>query len=118
MTSPALQTTPAGLRELAQRCTELASQVAPSLPEVTASAWQATGAATTTVNTGAGKTALSMRGRMTARANKLSSAANQYEAMDHDAAGALAAVPQRPEPPALPTKTGADGGAGGLGIPR
>ncbi|MCV7386145.1 hypothetical protein H7K14_20240 [Mycolicibacter longobardus] len=116
MTSPVLQVTPAGLRELAQRCHALAVQVSPTLSPVTASEWQASGAAVSTVNASGAKAAAAIRGRMTASASKLTTAAREYEAMDHDGAAALAAV--RPSFTPLVARSSTDGGAGGLGIPR
>ena len=53
MTSPVLRVTPVSLRELAQRCAVLSGQVAQALPAASASAWQASGAAASSVNTGA-----------------------------------------------------------------
>lgn len=136
MTAPVpLRVTPAGLRAAAQRCSALAATVAPVLPRVAAAAWQSTGSATSTVNAGVSKTAASLRGRMTASANKLTKAAGDYENQDHHGAADLTAagsnIPagsgadggaggmtgaQRPGP--IPTGSGGDGGAGGLGIPR
>jgi hypothetical protein len=122
MTSPApLQVTPASLRELAQRCQALAARVAPMLPAVTASGWQASAAAASTANTGGAKTAAAMQGRMTAASNKLTTAAHDYEAMDNDGAAALAAVSRRAAgfTPLAPRGSGADGGAAaGFGLPR
>ncbi|WP_082977582.1 type VII secretion target [Mycolicibacter heraklionensis] len=119
MTAPVLQVTPASLRKLAQRCQGLSGQVAPPVPAVSTPAWQVSGAAVSSINTGASKAATAMRERMTASSAKLATAAREYEAMDNDGASALAAVAQggagtRRSGP----HSGADGGAGGLSIPR
>ncbi|MGV0750437.1 type VII secretion target [Mycolicibacter heraklionensis] len=119
MTSPVLRVTPVSLRELAERCTSLSDQVAPALPAAAAPTWQATGTAASNVNTGASTAATTMRGRMTASSRKLTTAAHDYEAMDNAGAATLAAVPQHGAgliP--LVARSGADGGAGGLGTPR
>ncbi len=122
MTSPApLQVTPAGLRELAQRCEDLAAQVAPILPAVSAPGWQASAAAVSTANAGGGKAAAAMRARMMSSARALYTAAHDYEAMDHDSATALAGVPPGGAgfTPLVPRGSGADGGAAsGIGTPR
>ncbi|MEB3033870.1 type VII secretion target [[Mycobacterium] nativiensis] len=119
MTSPALRVTPGDLHELAQRCRALAAGIAPTLPAVSASAWQASGAAASSVNAGGSNAAAAMRGRITANAGKLTTAAHEYEAMDNDGAAALAAVPQGgPGITPLVPRLGADGGAGGFGVPR
>ncbi|WP_082134157.1 type VII secretion target [Mycolicibacter heraklionensis] len=118
MTSPVLRVTPVSLRDLAQRCAALSGQVAPALPAASASAWQSSGAATSCVNTGASSVGTASRSRMTASSNKLSIAAQQYETMDHNGAATLAAVPQHAGglPTLVPRNSGADGGAGTLGI--
>lgn len=119
MTSPVVQVTPVSLRTLAQLCEALASQVAPHLPTASSSAWQASGTAASTVNAETGKAAAAMRLRMTASARKLTTAAQQYEAMDHNNTAALAAVPTGGAGfiPLAPG-TGTDGGSGGLEISR
>lgn len=120
MTSPVLRVTPAGLRELAQRCGALAAGVAPTLPSVRASVWQASAAAAGTVNADGSKAAVAMRGRMTANAGKLTTAAHEYESTDNDGAAALATVPQGGAgiTPLVPRGSGVDGGsAGGFGTP-
>ncbi|MGV0748266.1 hypothetical protein [Mycolicibacter minnesotensis] len=119
MTAPVLQVTPTSLRELAQRCQGLSGQVAPPVPAVSAPAWQVSGAAVSSVNAGASKAAAAIRGRMVASSAKLATAAREYEAMDNDGASALAAVAQgkNGHAPSVPC-SGADGGAGGLSIPR
>ncbi|UVO11641.1 type VII secretion target [Mycobacterium sp. SVM_VP21] len=118
MTSPVLRVTPVSLRELAQRCAALSGQVAQALPAASASAWQASGAATSSVNTGASSAGTVSRSRMSANSSKLSIAAREYEAMDHNGAAALAAVPQHAGglPSLTPRSSGVDGGAGKLGI--
>lgn len=110
MTSPTpLQVTPGGLRAAAQRCEALAAAVAPALSAVTVSAWQATGAATSTVNAGMSTTATTLKSRMTANAAKLTRAANDYRNQDDRGAAALTAVGSH-----LPAGSGIDGGTGGL----
>ncbi|MFL0278110.1 hypothetical protein [Mycobacterium sp. SMC-19] len=118
MTSPVLRVTPVSLRDLAQRCTVLSGQLAPALPAATASGWQSSGAATTTVNTSASSAGTASKSRMTASSNKLGIAAREYELMDHDGAAALNAVPQHGAslPTLIPRSSGVDGGAGKLGI--
>ncbi|WP_409429282.1 hypothetical protein [Mycobacterium sp. SMC-11] len=118
MTTPVLRVTPVSLRTLAQRCAALSGQVAPALPAASGSAWQASGAATSSVNAGASSAGSASRSRMTANSNKLSTAAREYESMDHDGAAVLAAVPQHGAslPTLVPRSSGVDGGAGKLGI--
>ncbi|MEB3070377.1 hypothetical protein [[Mycobacterium] vasticus] len=120
MTSPVQRVTPVWLRELAQRCETLVGRVAPALPAVTASDWQASGASVNTVNAGGTMAAAAVRGRMTASAGKLTKAAHEYEAKDNDGAAALAAVPRGVAgfTPLVPRGSGTDGGAAGLGMPR
>ncbi|MEO6795325.1 MAG: hypothetical protein ABI253_12960 [Mycobacterium sp.] len=121
MTTPALRVTAVGLRELAQRCEILSGQVAPRLSPVTASTWQTSGAAASTVNAGTSKAATALRGRMATGSNKLGTAAHEYVAMDNHAATALAAVPRGGAgiTPVAPCGSGVDGGAAGaFGTPR
>ncbi|WP_082947023.1 type VII secretion target [Mycolicibacter sinensis] len=121
MTSPGLRVTPASLRELARRCGTLADGIAPPVPAVSASAWQASGAAAGSINAGSSNASAAMRGRMAASSRRLTIAAHEYEAMDNGGAAALAAVPQGGAgiTPMAPRGSGADGGtAGGFGIPR
>ncbi|MGB3333293.1 MAG: type VII secretion target [Mycobacterium sp.] len=118
MTSPALRVTPVSLRELAQRCTVLSGQLAPALPAATASGWQFSGAATSSVNSGASSVGTASKTRMTGTSNKLGTAARGYESMDHNNATTLAAVPQHAGglPSLVPRNSGVDGGAGTLGV--
>jgi len=109
MTAPTLKVTPEGLRSVAQRCEALAATVAPALPTVTVSAWQTTGAATSTVNTGMSKTGTACKSRMAASGGKLTTAASNYQAQDDHAAQRLTAVGSH-----LPAASGTDGGAAGL----
>lgn len=121
MTSPLLRVTAVSLRELAQRCEALANGVAPNLPAASASPWQASGAATSTVNAATSTAATAIRGRMTANSNKLGTAAHDYEAMDNDGATALAAVRRGGAgiTPLVPRGSAIDGGAAsGFGAPR
>lgn len=121
MTSPVLRVTPASLRELAQRCEALSGQVAPTLPAVSASTWQASGAATSTVSAGTSKAAAALQGRMTASSNKLRTAAHDHEAMDNHGAADLSAVARGGAgfTPLVPRGSGIDAGAaGGFGAPR
>lgn len=116
MTAPVLRVDPANLRQLAQRCQALSGQIAPALPAVTASAWQATRTATSTVNAVTSTAATAMRGRMTASSGKLTRAAQEYQSMDHEGAVDLAAVPASSAgfTPLVP-RSSADGGGGGGG---
>ncbi|MEB3034558.1 type VII secretion target [[Mycobacterium] nativiensis] len=118
MTSPVLRVTPVSLRELAQRCAALSGQVAPALPTTTSAAWQSSGAATSSINTGASSVGAASKTRMIATSNKLGTAAGEYESMDHYGAAALAAVPQHAGglPSLIPRSSGVDGGAGKLGV--
>ncbi|ORV47358.1 hypothetical protein AWC02_09610 [Mycolicibacter engbaekii] len=119
MTGPALRVIPTDLRQLAQRCATLADQIAPPLPTLPAPAWQTSSAACNTTNTGAGTAAAAMRTRLTANATKLTTTADEYEAMDNDAAAALTSVaPRAGGPPPLTPHSGIDAGAGALGTGR
>lgn len=121
MTSSVLRVTPVSLRVLAQRCVTLADGVVPAPPAASASAWQSSGAAASSMNIGTSKTAAALSGRMTASGSKLTTAAQEYEAMDNDGAAALAAVPQGGAgfTPLVRRGSGIDGGAaGGSGTPR
>jgi hypothetical protein len=115
MTTPGFRVIPHGLRTLAQRCETLAGQAGADLPAVTASAWQSSGAATMTVNTGASRAATVFASRMRATAAKLMLAADGYEAMDDGGAAALAGVASGVSGGGY---SSGDGGAGGLGLPR
>lgn len=121
MSSPVLQVTPVSLRELAQRCAVLSGQVAPTMPAASASAWQSSGAAASTMKVDTSTAATALSGRMTTSAGKLTKAAQEYEAMDQSGAAALAAVPQGGGnfTPMVPRGSGVDGGAaGGFGAGR
>ncbi|SHP44949.1 type VII secretion target [Mycobacteroides abscessus] len=109
MTSPTLKVNPDGLRTAAQRCETLAATVAPALPSVTLSAWQTTGAATSTVNAGMSTTGTACKSRMVASAGKLIKAATYYQNQDDHAAQRLTAAGSH-----LPVGSGTDGGKGGL----
>jgi hypothetical protein len=110
MTSPApLKVTPGGLHELAQRCSAVAGAVSPTLPAVSASGWQSTGAAASTVNASMSSTGTACKSRMTANAGKLTAAAGAHHNQDDHGAQRLTAVASQ-----LPSGSGGDGGAGGL----
>jgi hypothetical protein len=114
MTTPGLRVIPHGLRALAQRCETLAGQVGVSFPTVTASPWQSSSAAATTVNAGASRTGTVFAGRMRTTGAKLMQAADAYEAMDDGGAAALAGVASSVSGGG---HSGGDGGAGGPGLP-
>ncbi|MGV0627340.1 hypothetical protein [Mycolicibacter minnesotensis] len=118
MTSPAVRATPVSLRKLALRCAALSNQVAPELPAVSVSPWQASGNAANTVNARGRTASEAMQTRMTANGSKLIITADQYEAMDRAAADKLSQVPMHAGSPATARGPGADGGAGGSGMPR
>ena len=115
MTTPGLRVGPDGLRALAQRCEELASEVAVTLPTRTALSWQSSEVAATAVSAGTGRVGKILASRMQATASKLTGAANDFEAMDDGGAAALAAVGS--SAPAGGYQN-VDGDAGGLGLPR
>jgi hypothetical protein len=114
VTTPGLRVVPDGLRALAQRCEQLAGQVAVTPPTMTAPSWQSSGAAATAVSAGAGRVGKVLASRMQATAAKLTVAANDFEAMDDGGAAALAAVGLSAPAGGFPN---VDGGAGGLGLP-